>query len=153
LRHGLNCSLIHYSDYIAHLDGYTVIPGGWLNHNWIQLGYQLADSLAGGAYSFIGTCLILGALDFIGKFLPAFRLRATEEEEALGIDDVEIGEFAYDYVELTRELKVPDDDVDEGMSMHSLHHNSAGMAITSHHEKNQESMDSSNQLADWAHRA
>jgi Amt family ammonium transporter len=50
-------------------------------------------------------------------------------------------------------LKVPDDDVDEGMSMHSLHHNSAGMAITSHHEKNQESMDSSNQLADWAHRA
>jgi len=119
----------------------------------VQLGYQLADSLAGGAYSFVGTCLILGALDFIGKFVPVFRLRATEEEEALGIDDVEIGEFAYDYVELTRELKVQDDDVDEGMSMHSLHHNSAGMAVTSHHEKNQESMDSANQLADWAHRA
>lgn len=140
------------SDYIAHLDGYTVIPGGWLNHNWVQLGYQLADSLAGGAYSFVGTCLILGALDFIGKFVPALRLRATEEEEALGIDDVEIGEFAYDYVELTRELKVQDD-VDEGMSMHSLHHSGAGMAITSHHEKNQGSMDSGNQLADWAHRA
>jgi Amt family ammonium transporter len=26
--------------------------------------------------------------------VPALRLRATEEEEALGIDDVEIGEFA-----------------------------------------------------------
>lgn len=118
----------------------------------MQIGYQLADSFAGGAYSFIGTCLILGALDFIGKFLPAFRLRATEEEEALGIDDVEIGEFAYDYVELTRELKVADDDLD-GISMHSLHHNGAGMATTRHHEKNQESMDSANQLADWAHRA
>ena len=47
----------------------------------------------------------MGALDFIGKFLPAFRLRATEEEEALGIDDVEIGEFAYDYVELIRDIK------------------------------------------------
>jgi ammonium transporter, Amt family len=82
------------SDYIAHLDGYTVISGGWLNHNWIQLGYQLADSFTGGAYSFVGTCLILGALDFIGKFVPALRLRASEEEEALGIDDVEIGEFA-----------------------------------------------------------
>jgi Amt family ammonium transporter len=82
------------ADYIAHLDGYTVIEGGWLNHHWIQLGYQLADSFAGGAYSFFGTCLILGALDFIGKFVPALRLRATEEEEALGIDDVEIGEFA-----------------------------------------------------------
>ena len=95
----------------------------------------------------------MGALDFIGKFLPAFRLRATEEEEALGIDDVEIGEFAYDYAELTREIKVPDDDVDEGMSMHSLHHNGAGMAVNSHHEKKHESVDSSNQLADWAHRA
>jgi Amt family ammonium transporter len=82
------------ADYIAHLDGYTVITGGWLNHNWIQLGYQLADSFTGGAYSFVGTCLILGALDFIGKFIPALRLRASEEEEALGIDDVEIGEFA-----------------------------------------------------------
>ena len=38
--------------------------------------------------------MILAALDAIGKFVPALRLRATEEEEALGIDDVEIGEFA-----------------------------------------------------------
>jgi Amt family ammonium transporter len=166
------------ADYIAHLDGYTVIDGGWLNHNWIQLGYQLADSFSGGAYSFFGTCLILGALDFIGRFVPALRLRATEEEEALGIDDVEIGEFAvshhpphllsvnyittkmlikckqYDYVELTREIKIPDEEeeqVDEGMSTHSLHEHSAAMGT--HHEKNQESMDSANQLAEWAHRA
>jgi Amt family ammonium transporter len=92
------------ADYIAHLDGYTVITGGWLNHNWIQLGYQLADSFAGGAYSFLGTCLILGALDFIGKFVPVLRLRATEEEEALGIDDVEIGEFAVSSYTLTHTL-------------------------------------------------
>lgn len=120
----------------------------------MQLGYQLADSFTGGAYSFLGTCLILGALDFIGKFIPAFRLRATEEEEAAGIDDVEIGEFAYDYVELTREVKIPDDDIiDEGMSTHSLEGHGAGMAMTSHHEKNQDSVDSANQLAEWAHRA
>lgn len=85
------------SDYIAHLDGYTVIQGGWLNHHWVQLGYQLADSFTGGAYSFLGTCLILGALDFIGKFVPVLRLRASEEEEALGIDDIEIGEFAVSF--------------------------------------------------------
>jgi len=142
------------ADYIAHLDGYTVIDGGWLNHHWIQLGYQLADSFTGGAYSFLGTCLIHGALDFIGRVIPAFRLRATEEEEAAGIDDVEIGEFAYDYVELTREVKIPDDDIiDEGMSTHSLEGHGAGMAMTSHHEKNQDSVDSANQLAEWAHRA
>ncbi|KAF2182256.1 ammonium transporter [Zopfia rhizophila CBS 207.26] len=134
------------ADYIAHLDGYTIIPGGWLNHHWIQLGHQLADSFAGGLYSFFGTCLILGCLDGIGKFIPAFKLRATEEEEILGIDDVEIGEFAYDYVELTRDVKIPDD-VD-GLSTHSIENHPSHLA---HHEKNQDSVDSSNQLAEWAH--
>lgn len=43
--------------------------------------------------------------------------------------------------------------MDEGMSTHSLEHNGAGMAMTGHHEKNQDSMDSANQLAEWAHRA
>ena len=88
------------ADYIAHLDGFTEIPGGWLNRHWIQLGYQLADSVSGGVYSFGGTCLIL----FIMNLIPGLSLRASEEAEILGIDDAEIGEFAYDYVELTREV-------------------------------------------------
>lgn len=86
--------LIDRRNYIAHLDGVTVILGGWLNHNYRQLGIQIADSLAGGGYSFVVTLLILYALDFIGKYVPALRLRASEEEEVLGMDDVEIGEFA-----------------------------------------------------------
>jgi Amt family ammonium transporter len=58
----------------------------------------------------------------------------------------------YDYVELTREVKMPDEDVvDEGMSTHTLENHGAGMGT--HHEKNQDSMDSANQLAEWAHRA
>ena len=36
--------------------------------------------------------------------IPGLRLRASEDAEILGIDDAEIGEFAYDYVELTREV-------------------------------------------------
>lgn len=97
------------ADYIAHLDGVQVIKGGWLNHNWIQLAYQLADSVAGGAYSFGGTCIIL----FVINLIPGLKIRATEEAEILGIDDAEIGEFAYDYVELTREVlnEVDHDDV------------------------------------------
>ncbi|KEY81006.1 ammonium transporter Mep2 [Aspergillus fumigatus] len=66
------------------------IPGGWLNHNWVQLGYQLADSVTGFAYSFFGSCLIL----FLINLVPGLSLRATEEDEILGIDDAEIGEFA-----------------------------------------------------------
>ncbi|KAJ9201292.1 hypothetical protein DTO166G4_6023 [Paecilomyces variotii] len=88
------------ADYIAHLDGVTVIPGGWLNHHYIQLGYQLADSVSGFAYSFVLSCVILLILNFI----PGLSLRASEEDEIMGIDDAEIGEFAYDYVEITRDV-------------------------------------------------
>jgi Amt family ammonium transporter len=94
------CTGFFAADYIAHLDGYTVIPGGWLNHNWVQLGYQLADSVTGGTYSFFGSCIIL----FIINLIPGLHLRVTEEAEVMGMDDAEIGEFAYDYVELTRDV-------------------------------------------------
>ena len=88
------------SDYIAHLDGFTVIPGGWLNHNWIQLGYQLADCVAGFSYSFVMTCVIL----FLMNLVPGLSLRATAEEEEIGLDDAQLGEFAYDYVEISRHI-------------------------------------------------
>lgn len=78
------------SDYIAHLDGFTEIPGGWLNQHWIQLAYQLADSVSGFAYSFGGSCIIL----FIMNLIPGLGLRTSEEAEVLGMDDAEIGEFA-----------------------------------------------------------
>jgi Amt family ammonium transporter len=87
------------SDYIAALDGATVIPGGWLNKHYIQLAYQLADSVAGFTYSFGGTCLIL----FLMNLIPGLSLRASEEDENNGMDDAQLGEFAYDYVELRRE--------------------------------------------------
>ncbi|KAG0135356.1 ammonium transporter AmtB-like domain-containing protein [Tuber indicum] len=93
------------ADYIANLDGSYLgdpskIPRGWVNGNYKQLGYQVADSVAGFAYSFGGTCIIL----FVMNLIPGLSLRATEEAEILGIDDAELGEFAYDYVELTREV-------------------------------------------------
>ncbi|OTA64589.1 ammonium transporter [Hypoxylon sp. EC38] len=94
------CTAFFAADYIAHLDGFSVIKGGWINHHWIQLAYQLADSVCGGCYSFAGTCIIC----FLLNLIPGLQLRATEDAEILGIDDAEIGEFAYDYVELTREV-------------------------------------------------
>jgi Amt family ammonium transporter len=94
------CTAFFASADVAHLDNIQVIAGGWIDRNFIQLGYQLADSLAGGVYSFVGTCIIL----FVINLIPGLRLRASEDAEILGIDDAEIGEFAYDYVELTREV-------------------------------------------------
>lgn len=51
-------------------------------------------------YSFVVTTAILWVMHFI----PGMRLRCSEEAEILGIDDAEMGEFAYDYVSLDAEL-------------------------------------------------
>jgi Amt family ammonium transporter len=40
---------------VAGFDGITEIPGGWIDHHYIQLGYQIADSAAGFGYSFVMT--------------------------------------------------------------------------------------------------
>lgn len=40
---------------VAKFDAITDIHGGWLDHNYIQLGYQLADSVSGMSYSFVMT--------------------------------------------------------------------------------------------------
>jgi Amt family ammonium transporter len=88
------------SDYIAHLDGFSEIPGGWLNGHYIQLAYQLADCVTGFSYSFFGTCIIL----FLMNLVPGLSLRVDMDEEELGLDEAQIGEFAYDYVELRREF-------------------------------------------------
>ncbi|KII84515.1 hypothetical protein PLICRDRAFT_45863 [Plicaturopsis crispa FD-325 SS-3] len=85
---------------VANYDGLTIIPGGWLDHNYIQLGYQLADSVSGFAYSFVMTTIIL----WIMHFIPFLRIRCSEETEIIGVDDAELGEFAYDYVGLDAEL-------------------------------------------------
>lgn len=85
---------------VAQFDGATVIAGGWFDHHWVQLGYQLADSTAGMSYSFVMTTIILWLMHFI----PGMRLRCDEETEILGVDDAELGEFAYDYVGLDAEL-------------------------------------------------
>ncbi|CAE6467969.1 unnamed protein product [Rhizoctonia solani] len=88
---------------VAAFDGFSEIPGGWFDHHYIQLGYQIADSLAGFGYSFVMTTLIC----WVFHFIPFLRLRTTEEAEALGMDDAEMGEFAYDYVGLDAEHGFP----------------------------------------------
>ncbi|KAG7450189.1 ammonium transporter [Guyanagaster necrorhizus] len=87
------------SEIIA-LDGInTVTNGGWMNRNWKQLYIQFAYVCATTAYSFVVTALIAKAVDMI----PGLQLRSTSEGERLGMDEVEIGEFASDYIEIRRD--------------------------------------------------
>ncbi|KAL2890621.1 Ammonium transporter 1 [Ceratocystis lukuohia] len=84
---------------MAALDG-TEIEGGWVEGNYKQIGWQLAGCAAILGWVFSITCIIL----FVMNLIPGLSLRVSAEEEEMGLDDGQLGEFAYDYVEVTRHI-------------------------------------------------
>jgi Amt family ammonium transporter len=98
---GLIFNALFGADYIIGLDGVNtgIIDGGWLNHNYRQLYVQVAYIVACTAYSFVVSAI----LAFLINLIPGLHLRASEEAELLGMDDDQLGEFAYDYVEVRRD--------------------------------------------------
>jgi len=116
---------------IAGADGITTIPGGWLDHNYRQLGIQLADSVSGLSYSFVMTTIILWVMHYI----PFLRLRCDEETEIIGVDDAEMGEFAYDYVGIEAEL-IPRQEYNNGATGGNREpHHTSSTSQESEHEK------------------
>jgi Amt family ammonium transporter len=100
---GLIANGVFGANYIIGLDGVNadpvLYPGGWIQHNWKQLYIQFAYVVACSAYAFAISALIA----FVINFVPGLKLRASDESELLGMDDSELGEFAYDYVEVRRD--------------------------------------------------
>lgn len=98
---GLMANALFGATYIIGLDGVNtgIIIGGWIDHNWRQFYVQLAYILAATGWSFVVSLLIAYAVNYI----PGLHLRASEEAELLGMDDDQLGEFAYDYVEVRRD--------------------------------------------------
>lgn len=98
---GLIFNALFGASYIIGLDGVNTgaINGGWLNHNWKQLYIQIAYIAATTAYAFVMSAILAYAVNWI----PGLHLRASEEAELLGMDDDQLGEFAYDYVEVRRD--------------------------------------------------
>lgn len=105
---GLMFNALFGADYIIGLDGVNTglqntttgtNAGGWLNHNYRQFYIQLAYVIAATGYSFVVSAILAYAINYI----PGLHLRATEEAELLGMDDDQLGEFAYDYVEVRRD--------------------------------------------------
>lgn len=98
---GLLANAIFGADYIVALDGVNAPfkPLGWIQHNWKQLYIQFAYIVAATVYAFVVSAIIAFIIDKI----PGLHLRASEEAELLGMDDDQLGEFAYDYVEVRRD--------------------------------------------------
>ncbi|KAJ3012342.1 hypothetical protein HKX48_006328 [Thoreauomyces humboldtii] len=81
--------------WIAALDG-SVIEGGWLDGNFIQVGYQLAASTTIAAWSFFVSLILLFLIDKI----PGMHIRPTEQDQITG-DDEQMGEVAYEIITTT----------------------------------------------------
>ena len=98
---GLFFNSIFGADYVIGLDGVNtgILPGGWLQHNYAQMYIQVAYIVAVTGYSFVMSAI----LAYLINIIPGLHLRASEEAELLGMDDDQLGEFAYDYVEVRRD--------------------------------------------------
>ncbi len=99
---GLIFNALFGANYVIGLDGVNngVAPGGWIDHHYAQLYIQIAYIVAVCAYSFVVSAIIAKLIDMV----PGLHLRASEEAELMGMDDDQLGEFAYDYVEVRRDF-------------------------------------------------
>lgn len=98
---GLLANAFFGATYIIGLDGVNtgIIKGGWINHQYRMLYVQIAYICAATGWAFVMSYIIAHIINFI----PGLHLRASEEAELLGMDDDQLGEFAYDYVEVRRD--------------------------------------------------
>ncbi|CUM67707.1 uncharacterized protein PRCAT00005410001 [Priceomyces carsonii] len=97
---GLIFNALFGSKTVIGYDGVTDHQGGWLDHNYKQLYIQIVYILATAAYSGGVTALLCLVINFI----PGLQLRVDYNAEEMGIDEDQIGEFAYDYVEVRRDF-------------------------------------------------
>jgi ammonium transporter, Amt family len=72
------------ASWVPALDGVSgsTYAGGWWEHNWIQMGYQLAAATTCAAWAFVVSCILL----FIINRIPGCKLRVDEEDEMKGLD-------------------------------------------------------------------
>ncbi|KAJ3369916.1 hypothetical protein HDU91_006764 [Kappamyces sp. JEL0680] len=88
---GLILTGVFGSSWVASLDG-TAIPGGGIDGHWIQVGYQTAGAVTVFFYAFIVTLVLAWGFSLV----PSLALRSSVEDEAMGLDEAEMGEVTYD---------------------------------------------------------
>ncbi|AQZ10880.1 MEP1 (YGR121C) and MEP3 (YPR138C) [Zygosaccharomyces parabailii] len=96
---GLMFNALFAADWVIGMDGVTKHKGGWITHNYKQIYIQIAYIWAVIGYTAACTAVIC----FVLNLVPYTKLRVSEEAEARGLDEDQIGEFAYDYVEVRRD--------------------------------------------------
>lgn len=99
--------------------------GGWLDGHWMQVPYQLTNTVAAFSLSFCVSWPVLFVMNKI-KFL---RVHVSKEEEEAGIDDAQVGVQCYEFLNTTKPL------MDESKKIISnengIHHNENGNEVFS----------------------
>lgn len=97
---GLLANAVFGSSSVIGYDGVTEHGGGWIDHNWKQLYIQIVYIVTTIAYLGVVTAVLAFVIDKI----PGLHLRVDYNAEEHGLDEDQIGEFAYDYVEVRRDF-------------------------------------------------
>ncbi|KAK9234675.1 ammonium transporter AmtB-like domain-containing protein [Lipomyces kononenkoae] len=69
------------ANWVAALDG-SSSASGWVDHHYIQLGYQLAEVSAIIGYTFVMSVVLL----YLINYIPGLKFRSEEHEEREGLD-------------------------------------------------------------------
>ncbi|KAK9479382.1 ammonium transporter AmtB-like domain-containing protein [Lipomyces japonicus] len=88
------------TEWVAKLDGAST-GSGWLDHNYRQLGYQLAEITSIAGYTFVVSMILLLVIDRV----PGLKLRVPEHEEIEGVDNFLLMDEGIGDMELDAMLK------------------------------------------------
>lgn len=69
------------ANWVTELDGVST-ASGWVDHNYVQLGYQLAEVCAICGYTFVVSVILI----YIINYIPGLQFRSEEIEEEEGLD-------------------------------------------------------------------
>ncbi|KAH3675495.1 hypothetical protein WICMUC_002686 [Wickerhamomyces mucosus] len=102
---GLLFNAFFGADWVIGMDGVTEHNGGFISHNYKQLYKQIAYIGATIGYTVVVTAILCTVIDKI----PGLQLRADKIVDSIGLDEDQIGEFAYDYIEVSN-YQIPNED-------------------------------------------
>ncbi|KAK9465793.1 ammonium transporter AmtB-like domain-containing protein [Lipomyces arxii] len=69
------------ANWVTELDGVST-ASGWVDENYVQLGYQIAEICAITGYTFVMSVILL----YLINYIPGLHFRSTEQEEVEGLD-------------------------------------------------------------------
>jgi Amt family ammonium transporter len=90
---GLFLTGIFADSSVIQLDGST-IPGGAIDGNGIQMGYQMVAIVSISAWAFVVTWILI----FLINRIPGMTLRSSVEQELYGHDEGEMGEIVHQHL-------------------------------------------------------